>query len=135
MTDVPPIEAHYKWGRTIARYPKSHTQEALSAQVEAPVDDTKRAIGRRIALDAIQKICQLANPNLNEYSQNSLIGCITLEKLECILETARFAGELQNFALPNLVAGCIILMSSVNPLPFQYEYGYMCFKVMVIALN
>ncbi|KAG8687708.1 hypothetical protein FRC11_006722, partial [Ceratobasidium sp. 423] len=102
MTNAPPIEAHHKWGRMIIQYPKLYTQQALFAQVEAPVDDTKRAIGRRIALDAIQKICQLANPNLNEYSQNSLIGCITLEKLECILETARFAGELQNFTLPNL---------------------------------
>ncbi|CAE6434201.1 unnamed protein product [Rhizoctonia solani] len=135
MTDALPNEIHHKWGRTIAQYPKLYTQEALSAQAKTPVDDTKRAIERRIALNAIQKICQLGNPGLDECTRGNITSFINLEKLKCILATARFADELYNFALRTLVARCIVLVSSVKPLPFQYEYGYICFEILVIALN
>ncbi|EUC53956.1 hypothetical protein RSOL_022040, partial [Rhizoctonia solani AG-3 Rhs1AP] len=55
--------------------------------------------------------------------------------LKNVLELTRFPGEFENFALPSLVAGSIVLMSSVQPMPLAYEYGYLCFRVLVFSLN
>ncbi|CUA72092.1 hypothetical protein RSOLAG22IIIB_10066 [Rhizoctonia solani] len=55
--------------------------------------------------------------------------------LKDVLELTRFSSEFENFALPSLVAGSVILMSSVEPTPFSYEYGYLCFRILVFSLD
>ncbi|KAG8728134.1 hypothetical protein FRC11_011749, partial [Ceratobasidium sp. 423] len=112
-----------------------YSRGALAIDLTSPVDEAQRGTWREDALNTIKEICVLADPNLEEDAYSSLISRITLERLGSVLETARFLGELENFTLPRLVAGCIVLMSTVKPSLFYYEYGYLCFKVMVIALN
>ncbi|KAH7326808.1 hypothetical protein B0J17DRAFT_722749 [Rhizoctonia solani] len=135
MADIPPRRTPHQWEQCIKNYPRLYSQEALSVHLKAPINDAKRAMAQEVALSAIQKICMLGDPNLSTYAIDSIINSITLITLECILETARFPGELVSFALPKLVAGCIVLMSSLKSSLFHYQYGYMCFKIMVIALN
>ncbi|CAE7149095.1 unnamed protein product [Rhizoctonia solani] len=60
---------------------------------------------------------------------------ITIPRLEAVLGLLRFPGEYQNFALPPLFGGCIELISSLKPSPFYYEYGYLSFHLMVVALT
>ncbi|CAE6455733.1 unnamed protein product [Rhizoctonia solani] len=55
--------------------------------------------------------------------------------LKSVLELTRSPSEFENFALPSLVAGSMVLMSSVQPTPFSYEYGYLCFRILVFSLN
>ncbi|CUA70929.1 Putative callose synthase 6 [Rhizoctonia solani] len=123
------------WGRTIQDYPIYYSWESLTAAYQVPVDEASRAIGREVALRTIEQISTIAHPSVQASLNTELVHLITLEKLQHILELPRYPGELDNFALPGLVAGCITLMSTVKPSPFHYEYGYVCFRIMVIALN
>ncbi|CUA74325.1 hypothetical protein RSOLAG22IIIB_11152 [Rhizoctonia solani] len=46
---------------------------------------------------------------------------------------------LRHFESPSLISGCIKLMASVQvagkPSPFNYEYGYLCFKIITLAVG
>ncbi|CAE7123701.1 unnamed protein product [Rhizoctonia solani] len=55
--------------------------------------------------------------------------------LKSVLQLCRFPTEFENFALPSLATGSIVLMSSIQPTPFSYEYGYLCFRILVFSLN
>ncbi|CAE6468205.1 unnamed protein product [Rhizoctonia solani] len=68
-------------------------------------------------------------------SVESIESHITLQMLKCVLELTRTPREFENFALPSLIAGSIVLMSFVRPMPFAYEYGYLCFRILVFSLN
>ncbi|CAE6372074.1 unnamed protein product [Rhizoctonia solani] len=135
MTDPQSIETHPHWGRTINDYHKVYNCASVLADLEIPPDETGRAVRRDMALRAIQQICTIDALDTNRPLNNELANRITLEKLQCILELTRFSGELDNFALPGLVAGCITLMLSIKPSPFYFEYGYLCFKILVISLD
>ncbi|KAG8701229.1 hypothetical protein FRC11_012324 [Ceratobasidium sp. 423] len=135
MTGYPPTEMHHHWGRTIAQYPQFYSSKVLSANLKVPLNESRRAVRRIIALDTIREICRLGEPTVEPYVYEEITARVTLPKLESVLELTRFPGELDNFALPNLVAGCITLMESIKPSPFHYEYGYLSFKLMIIALD
>ncbi|EUC55400.1 transmembrane protein, putative [Rhizoctonia solani AG-3 Rhs1AP] len=75
----------------------------------------------------------LEQPTLDKHSHD--INTITLSRLRLVLDLLRFPSEYESFALPRLVSGCIVLISSVKPSPFYYEYGYLSFRLMVIALT
>ncbi|CAE6423256.1 unnamed protein product [Rhizoctonia solani] len=127
------IETHLHWGRTIAHYPSSYSEKALFARLAAPISGTKSEIGRAIALDIMEEISMLGGSGSEQHEE--ALSRITLPKLESVLELTCFPRELGNFAAPKLIAGCIVLMSSVKPSPFTYEYGYLCFRLLLIALN
>ncbi|EUC55391.1 hypothetical protein RSOL_113670, partial [Rhizoctonia solani AG-3 Rhs1AP] len=134
MTDPQSIETHPHWGRTINDYPKVYSYASVLADLEIPPDEPGRVIGREVALRTIEQLCTIVPPNMDR-SNNRLVHRITLEKLKCTLELTRFPDELDNFAFPGLIVGCITLMSSIKPSPFHFEYGFLCFKIMVIALD
>ncbi|CAE6487797.1 unnamed protein product [Rhizoctonia solani] len=135
MTVPQSNEIHQQWGSTITEYPKFYSNTSLSGNSEAPVDETDRAIGRDVALRTIEQICMMDHSSIEEPCNTELVNYITLEQLRCISKLARCPGELDNFALPRLVAGCVTLMVSIKPSPFHYEYGYLCFRIIVIAIN
>ncbi|KAG8733548.1 hypothetical protein FRC11_005301 [Ceratobasidium sp. 423] len=136
MTNSPSTKVHHHhWGRTIAEYPRFYSKRVLLAQLEVPCDESKRAARRVIALETIKEICILSETTVEPYMYGDILNRITIMKLESTLELTGFLGECDNFALPNLVAGCIALLKSIKPSPFYYEYGYLCFKIMVIAVD
>ncbi|CUA68022.1 putative protein R338 [Acanthamoeba polyphaga mimivirus] [Rhizoctonia solani] len=59
--------------------------------------------------------------------------------LEAISKLVLFPKALSDFARPTLVSGCIKLMKTVQESgrisPFNYEYGYLCFRIMTIAIG
>ncbi|CUA68409.1 Mixed-amyrin synthase [Pisum sativum] [Rhizoctonia solani] len=126
---------YHRWGRNISQYPKSYNTEALAANIKTPVAETKRGTLRELALGAIQEIRNLADVNVDQRTYTDIISGISLEKLKAVLAIAHFRGGLDNFTSPKLIAGCIELMSSVQPSPFLYEYGYVCFRLLNIALS
>ncbi|CAE6457576.1 unnamed protein product [Rhizoctonia solani] len=126
---------HHRWGRNISQYPKSYNAEALAANLKTPADEAKRRPLREVALGVIQKIRNLADVNVDQRTYNDLLSGVSLEKPRAVLAIAHFRGELDNFTSPKLIAGCIELMSSVQPSPFLYEYGYLCFRLLNTALS
>ncbi|KEP47896.1 hypothetical protein V565_140280 [Rhizoctonia solani 123E] len=129
------LHAHPRWGPLLTQYPNSYTNDALLARLTTPIGVKRRATIRMMALRTIRDICLLSGPTLGTSEYSNIVECITLGRLKSILELTRFPSEYENLALPNLVAGCIELLSSVMPSPFAYEYGYLCFRTLVFALN
>ncbi|CAE6455498.1 unnamed protein product [Rhizoctonia solani] len=124
---------HWRWGLPIHSYPKLYTKDAIAAHFRTSLEDS--ANWRPSAIITISDICKLAQPTHQRNSVETVGSHITLRMLKNVLELTRFPGEFVNFALPSLVAGCIVLMSSVQPMPLSYEYGYLCFRVLVYSLN
>ncbi|KEP49256.1 hypothetical protein V565_104380 [Rhizoctonia solani 123E] len=126
---------HPRWGRPLSLYPESYTNIALADRLKVPVKAADRVASRTIALTAIEEICTLNESTLEPDTYNNIVENITLLKLESILQLTRFPDEYENLALPMLVAGCTRLLSCVAPSPFACEYGYLCFRTLIFALN
>ncbi|CAE6382534.1 unnamed protein product [Rhizoctonia solani] len=135
MTESVSNDLHSRWGRSLNSYPKLYTNKALADRLKVPVKAKDRAASRTLALSAIQEICTLSDPAIEPTAYSDIVENITLSKLASILELTRFPDEYENLALPMLVAGCIELLSSVTPSPFACEYGYLCFRALIFALN
>ncbi|CAE7062083.1 unnamed protein product [Rhizoctonia solani] len=128
-------EAHPLWGRTIADYPKNCNIQTFSEYLDTPLDGMRRLFDRKIALETIKDICILGQSGTEKSEHAINASRITIPCLKAVLGLLRFPSEYQNFALPPLVEGCIELISSVKPSPFYYEYGYLSFHLMVVALT
>ncbi|CUA77310.1 Transcription initiation factor TFIID subunit 2 [Rhizoctonia solani] len=135
MVVTPSNALRPRWGHPISVYPAFYTNEALADRLKAPVKAKERAASRTIALSTIKEICTLGDSTIKPSQYGSVFDKITLSKLESILDLTRFPDEYENLALPKLVAGCIELLSCITPSPFAYEYGYLCFRTLVFALN
>ncbi|CAE7182845.1 unnamed protein product, partial [Rhizoctonia solani] len=55
--------------------------------------------------------------------------------LTALLDEIQDPEQLRFMAQPDLVSGCVSLIASVKPSALQYEYGYVCFRILVISLN
>ncbi|KAG8703216.1 hypothetical protein FRC08_003004 [Ceratobasidium sp. 394] len=84
-------------------------------------------------LQAMQEISQLAA----EAPRDRLVGDIDISKIESALLLARDPATICHLANPLVVSGCIQLMKTTAHIapPFAHEYGYLCFKLLVVALN
>ncbi|CUA70766.1 hypothetical protein RSOLAG22IIIB_09100 [Rhizoctonia solani] len=119
-------ECHPTWGREYPQYTNSYTTEALSTLLISAQDSRSLTA----ALDTINTICQLGNSHPSPSMDH-----ITLPMLTDLLDTIGDPGQLRFMAEPALISGCVSLMASVKPSVFQYEYGYVCFRILVISLN
>ncbi|CAE6434903.1 unnamed protein product [Rhizoctonia solani] len=128
---------HYRWGLPIHSYPKLYTKHEIAARFQASnsLVLVKHADWRSTAITTISDICKLDQLASQSHSAEVSATRITLQMLESVLELTRFPSEFVNFALPSLTAGSLVLMSSVQPTPFSYEYGYLCFRILVFSLN
>ncbi|CAE7054602.1 unnamed protein product [Rhizoctonia solani] len=89
------------------------------------------------ARTGMQKICDLGErrgilpPGFPKF--------ITLNMLGSISKLVLLPKALSDFTRPALVSGCIKLMATVQESgrisPFSYEYGYLCFRIMVISIG
>ncbi|CAE6390704.1 unnamed protein product [Rhizoctonia solani] len=124
---------HWHWGLPVQSYPKLYTQDAIAAHFRTSLEGNIN--WRSSAISTISDICKLVQPTRRQSSVGPSASHITISMLKNVLELTRFPSEFQNFSLPSLVAGSILLMSSVEPTPFSYEYGYLCFRILVFSLN
>ncbi|KAL5638595.1 hypothetical protein ACGC1H_005309 [Rhizoctonia solani] len=119
-------EPHPFWGRQYSQYTDSYTPEALST----PLITTRESRSLTVAPETISHIRKLGTSR-----SNTSVDHITLPMLIDLLEQVRDPGKLRSMAELSLVSGCVRLMASVKPSALQYEYGYVCFRILVIALN
>ncbi|EUC55420.1 hypothetical protein RSOL_115360 [Rhizoctonia solani AG-3 Rhs1AP] len=118
-------------GLTIQNYPNLYTNDALAALNQVVFHDECR----QDALRTIEDICTLSDPNLETFVFGDFYTRITLERLKLVNKLGLNMVEIEHFALIKLVAGCVELLLCVKPSPFYYEYGYLCFRIMIISLN
>ncbi|EUC62647.1 hypothetical protein RSOL_424630 [Rhizoctonia solani AG-3 Rhs1AP] len=119
-------EPHPLWGRQYSQYTTSYTNEALSA----PLISNREFHSQTVASETISYIRKLGISRTN-----ASVDYITLPMLMDLHEEVRDPGKLRFMADPGLVSGCVRLMASVKPSALQYEYGYVSFRILVIALN
>ncbi|CUA77311.1 hypothetical protein RSOLAG22IIIB_12678 [Rhizoctonia solani] len=108
-------ETHPEWGIIINQHPRIYCHEAPTTEHGALIDKTRQAMWSFTALDTIEQICILADPKPKNYEYTDYNARIPLAKLKTVLNPTCFLFELEIFASPKLIAGCISLMSSIKP--------------------
>ncbi|CAE6507579.1 unnamed protein product [Rhizoctonia solani] len=134
----PHASAHPCWGRPLALYYSSAYDSGNTLLDQKMNHSVTSAVALRTkARTGIQKICDLGErrgalpPGYTKF--------VSLSMLESISKLVLLPKALADFAHPTLVSGCIKLMSTIQELgrisPFSYEYGDLCFRILVIALG
>ncbi|CAE6454769.1 unnamed protein product [Rhizoctonia solani] len=130
MTDSNQI--HPRWGRPLNQY--VHSWGSDSFRKRAHWDARAESEIRNHARTAISMICDMGLPEDDEEGPPR----ITLSMLRSIADLALSPGTFSELGYPKLVDGCIRLMRMVSlskVMLFKYEYGYICFRIMIIALD
>ncbi|KAG8713779.1 hypothetical protein FRC08_012815 [Ceratobasidium sp. 394] len=119
---------HPLWGRVVGSYLVPSDLEQLTLSVDSEL----------AGLQAMQKISQLGTEVPEVKSTND----IHISTLESALLLFRDPATIRHLANPPVISGCIRLMKAIigkpsNRVasPLAYEYGYLCFKLLVAALN
>ncbi|KDN43452.1 hypothetical protein RSAG8_06041, partial [Rhizoctonia solani AG-8 WAC10335] len=122
---------HPQWGRPLADYIPVHGEGVAMERLAYDAEFEP------IALKEIQKICRLAG-DIDTIAKRD-VDQVTLSTLNTILRLSRSPLYLRHFESTPLISGCIKLMASVlisgKSSPFSYEYGYLCFKILTIAIG
>ncbi|CAE6422316.1 unnamed protein product [Rhizoctonia solani] len=122
---------HISWGRPLEDYLSVYGGDKAKRRV------TYDAEFEPVALEAIQKVCRLAGDAGTIAKQD--VDHVTLSTLNTILRLSRSPLYLRHLESPPLISSCIKLMASVlisgKSSPFSYEYGYVCFKILTIAIG
>ncbi|CAE7118762.1 unnamed protein product [Rhizoctonia solani] len=117
------------WGRVLPDYVGSYATKATSAH--APLDPAAASSLRIRVTTAINEITRLGT---SECCSNVALS-ITLSMLGDILDIVNIPDEFGLLADPRIIAGCVSLMTTVDVSPFHYDYGYVSFRILVLALN
>ncbi|EUC55224.1 hypothetical protein RSOL_103080 [Rhizoctonia solani AG-3 Rhs1AP] len=122
--------AQSEWGRSLDQYVGSYSREEME---KWPSELDKQQLHR--TQEAIERIRQV------DLGSATAINHVDLSDLEIVIRSSRSAAIYPYFATSDLVRGCIHLMSNL-PLsleerqsPFSYEYGYLCFRILIIAIG
>ncbi|CAE6412826.1 unnamed protein product [Rhizoctonia solani] len=131
-------DAHPGWGRPLAQYYSAEYDSGPTLLDQKKSLDVSAIVALRTkARSGIQKICDLGERRGALPPSYSKI--ITLNILEAISKLVLFPKALSDYARPALVSGCIKLMAAVQESgkisPFSYEYGYLCFRILTIAMG
>ncbi|KAH7309391.1 hypothetical protein B0J17DRAFT_634384 [Rhizoctonia solani] len=129
MSHLP--RAHPIWGRPIDEYTASYDLAAVQ---------NRKAVTRKMEAEgaqAIQRISRMAEQvNYTTLHEEE----VKMQTLESFLQLTLSPRTFHHFAHAPLVSGCVRFMSSVKPeghrsSPFSYEFGYLCFKILTIAIG
>ncbi|KAG8688745.1 hypothetical protein FRC11_004849, partial [Ceratobasidium sp. 423] len=137
-----PPQTHPRWGRPISLYTESYGLDEANIRLNWIGD---------IELPARAAIERIGRVRPNQISHG-----VTLSDLKSILTFSRAAVSYPCYASRPLIRGCIYLMNTIklsgkisvgipkalaltqvaqSIQPFNYEYGYLCFRIMTIALG
>ncbi|CAE6440887.1 unnamed protein product [Rhizoctonia solani] len=126
--DVP----HVLWGREYPSYCLSYDNESVAV----PLLPEKEPRSRVNTLDTINLIYALGSVCASGMTSGEYVTSrITLPMLVDVFEMTKVPQHLGYMAESPFISGCVSLMSSVLPSFFRYEYGYICFRILVIALD
>ncbi|CAE6417129.1 unnamed protein product [Rhizoctonia solani] len=118
---------HDPLGRRIPDYFKSYTNQALSVLL-SPYEVIHVQVNASKTIERIIALGDRLNPGRDAARY------IPLSMLKSVLDMTKIPTQIQKLADPRLVTGCIELMAFVKPL-FEYEYGYVCFRILNLAIN
>ncbi|KEP47723.1 hypothetical protein V565_146200 [Rhizoctonia solani 123E] len=122
------IPSHPRWGRAIGTFTTPAHRNRLTLSVDLELT----------GLQAMEQISRLA-------ADGHLPAQIEIEIGICTLESALLLAldpmTIRHLANPPVISGCVRLMKTVidqrqgTVSPFSYEYGFLCFNLLVLCLN
>ncbi|CAE6422308.1 unnamed protein product [Rhizoctonia solani] len=122
---------HSRWGRPFDLYTSSYNLTA--AKTRKPITPPAEAE----AVKSISKVVQLGGAA--QQPDQDKAEAVTIQVLESILEMSLCPRTFHHLAVPPLISGCVKLMNTMQvdgrTSPFRYEYGYLCFKIITIAIG
>ncbi|CAE6500249.1 unnamed protein product [Rhizoctonia solani] len=125
------LQPHPLWGRPLDQYARSYT---LSASKKASHGSAPRILASTASLqigELSQKIGLFDSTNITQQ--------VNTATLESILKMAEDVETYQYFLSQRLIGGCIALMQKIKvsgkSSPFSYEYGFLCFRIILFSLG
>lgn len=124
------------WGRRLPEYAISYDAVAVLRTPDLNLDE--QISTRMDAITSIQDICRIVDNKSG--SELEAAGYeIHLSTLQSVLKLTYTPQNFCHFGNPPLISACIKLMSTIkrsgNPAPFSFEYGYLCYRILSIALG
>ncbi|CAE7179879.1 unnamed protein product [Rhizoctonia solani] len=124
-------KSHPVWGRPLDQYAHAYQLSAFRKNVHG-------ATPRLLAILAAKQIGRYSDrtdmPDSIDVSEQ-----VTISTLEAVLKMAEDVDTYKTFLSPRLIGGCITLMQTVKvsgkTSPFSYEYGYLCFRILLFSLG
>ncbi|KAJ1305572.1 hypothetical protein OPQ81_000572 [Rhizoctonia solani] len=124
-------KVHGTWGLPLSEYVPRYTKESKPL-FESDADIERLLKPAKLGIQQIMDIHDHA-------SNQDPIYQVSLSFLQSVSNLGYYPPALRYFACPSLVRGCIKLASLVKyhekPSPFNYEYGYFCFRIIAISIN
>ncbi|CAE7086458.1 unnamed protein product [Rhizoctonia solani] len=124
-----------EFGRPLSEYIQEHGRDAALKRVPYETDFES------VALADIRKVCKVGGET--DVILKPYVAEVTLSTLNTILKLSQSPLYLRHFESRSLISGCIKILTAISipdhgetpKSPFSYEYGYMCFKILTIAIG
>ncbi|CAE7155469.1 unnamed protein product [Rhizoctonia solani] len=131
-------QVHQHWGRVIDTYDGTYLYDVKASRdqlvLSQQVMDELHSDGAK----AIDKLCALGK-STGKPDWNNPTNQITLPLLKSLFEYTVFTCSLSKLGNPLVIRGCIKLLKSITrsgkPSPFSYEYGHLCFRILLLAYD
>ncbi|KEP45612.1 hypothetical protein V565_255660 [Rhizoctonia solani 123E] len=134
MTD----QVHPHWGQIKDQYDSAYIYDIQAAKQQAIFSPCVSDALHADVAETVDKLCALGECSVEADWDNNP-NYITLSMLKSVIEHMSFPCSLPTLCNPLAIHGCINLMQSITrfgrPSPFSYEYGYLCFRILVVAYD
>ncbi|CAE6460791.1 unnamed protein product [Rhizoctonia solani] len=134
MTD----QVHPYWGQVKDRYDDNYLYDIQVARQQAIFSPCVSVALHDDVAETVDKLSALGQGSA-KMDWNNNPNFITLSMLNSVVQHMSFPCSLSALQSPPAIHGCIILMQSITrfgrPSPFSYEYGYLCFRILVVAFD
>ncbi|CAE7109842.1 unnamed protein product, partial [Rhizoctonia solani] len=124
---------HMYWGRVIDTYDSRYVYDPKTPRQHVELSPQATEALQTNGAKAINMLRTLGESSVNNRNQ------ITLPLLESLVDFTMFPTSLPMLGNPMVVRGCIKLLESVTRSgkysTFSYEYGQLCFRILLIAYD
>ncbi|KDN33686.1 hypothetical protein RSAG8_13224, partial [Rhizoctonia solani AG-8 WAC10335] len=131
-------KVHLHWGRIIDDYDGTYVYDVKAAREQVALSPQVMDALHTDGTKAVDKICALGESS-RDPDWNNAANRIVLPLLQSLVDYTVFPCSLHKLGNPLVVRGCIKLLKSITrfgrPSPFSYEYGHLCFRILLIAFD
>ncbi|KAL5634256.1 hypothetical protein ACGC1H_006169 [Rhizoctonia solani] len=124
-------QPHPLWGRQLDHYTHAYQLSAVSRKIHGTMP--------QLLASTVAKQIGSFSAQINTQGSANASEQVTIQTLETILTMAEDLGTYKNFLSPRLMDGCIALMQTIRVhgkiSTFSYEYGYLCFRILLFSLG
>ncbi|CAE7075341.1 unnamed protein product [Rhizoctonia solani] len=125
--------SQFLWGPPLEQYTSAYGIGAARHR------ETHGTIPRQLASAAVRRICDFSGQVGSGLSYIEVAEKVSLATLIAVMRMSHDPDTYKIFLSPGLASGCVELMATVKEggktVPFSYEYGYLCFRILLFSLG